>query len=817
MQRVQDPAMSYLRKQILDYVKGPSYRPLRKRELARALGVSRQSYGNFRRTLGTLEREGVLIRLKGGRYAASEETEASPLRLGRTVVVGRLSVTRAGYGFVSCEAGGPDVYVWAAELGTALHGDRVSVRLSGRPRRSGSPEGRVVQVLERGSRSVVGTYRERGRVGVVIPDDPRIGQDIYIAEKDRAGAQKGQKVVVEIGAREPAHRHLEGRIREVLGHPDDPGMDVLSILKGYELPTHFPEEVLEEAEGVSEEIPEAELVRRRDLRDEVAFTIDPVDAKDFDDAVSVEVLDNGHFLLGVHIADVSFYVPEKSALDREARSRGTSVYLVDRVIPMLPERLSTEVCTLKPGEDRLTMSVLMEVDGEGEVVGYEMVDSVIRSCARLTYEQAQAMLDGTGNSRRGAEGQRGRGNPPAPLLPCSPAPLQKSSVADALREMDRLNKILIERRKERGSIDFDLPEPHVTLDEQGVPLDIQRAQRLDSHRLIESFMLLANEVVARHMTEAKAPFLYRVHEPPDKEKLAAFAHFVRSLGVAFRTRDAVSPKYLRDFLGQVEGHKEEALVHELLLRSMKRAAYSPENIGHFGLACPVYTHFTSPVRRYPDLVVHRILREMLSQKRIPGVVKSSITSSIIPSITTTLGMPPEREARWAESLPEIAAWTSERERIADEAERASVEVKQAAFMEDKIGKRFWGIISGVTMFGFFVELEDFLVEGLVHVSSLVDDYYELDEERYCLIGARTGKRFRMGDRVRVRVVRVDRLLRQVDFELVEDGRRKKKKDAPQRPVCNRQAQRTQRKTKKQQYIKAIVLCNCSKTLTFPKT
>ena len=719
--------MSDLRTQILGTTKDPAYRPLRKKELARALGIPTQMYGLFRQALRDLEREGALARLKDGRYAAaaaaSEETK---------IVAGQLSVTRSGNGFLACDAGGPDVYVRAMNLGTALHGDRVDVELSGRPRRSGAPEGRVVKILERGSSSVVGTYQTKGRGGCVVPDDPRITWELHIAEPDRLGAQKGQKVVAQIGTQESARGILGGRILEVLGNPDDPGMDVLSILKGYDLPTVFPEEVSKEAERTPVKIPKAEIARRMDFRDELVFTIDPEDAKDFDDAVSIKLLDNGHHLLGVHIADVSFYVPEQSALDQEARARGTSVYLVDRVIPMLPERLSSEICSLVPDEDRLTMSALMELDAKGAVVTYKVVDSVIRSGARLTYEQAQKILDGA----------------------------EDGPVADALRQLDRLSKLLIERRKQRGSIDFDLPEPEVTLDELGVPIDIQRAERLSTHRLIESFMLLANVTVARHMTDAKAPFLYRVHEPPDQEKLEAFAHFVRALGYAFHTKEAHSPKYLRDFLSEVAGHREEPLVHELLLRSMKRAVYTPENSGHFGLACPLYTHFTSPIRRYPDLVVHRLLRERHSEG----------------------GISPERETRWTEALPEIGAWISERERIAVDAERASVKVKQAAFMEDKIGEQFWGIISGVTKFGLFVELEKFLVEGLVHVSSLTDDYYELDEAQYALIGGRTAKRLRMGDRVRIRVIRVDRHLRQVDFELVEDEKSKKKKakGAPRR-------------------------------------
>ncbi|MFH1006262.1 MAG: ribonuclease R, partial [Candidatus Latescibacterota bacterium] len=696
--------MSDFRQQIQNYLKDSSNRPLKIRALADALDIPDQVYGQFRRTLRELVREGSLLRLEGGHYASAEKTET---------VAGRLSVTRGGNGFLSSDAGGPDVYVQAMNLGTALHGDRVNVELSGRPRRSGSPEGRVVAVLERGSASMIGTYQRRGHTGYVAPDDSRITWEMTIPESDRLGAQKGQKVVAQIDKQESPHGNLTGRILEVLGNPDDPGVDVLSILKAYNLPTEFLQEVTEDAQRAPETIPESEIDRREDFRNELVLTIDPEDAKDFDDAVSIKLLENGHTLLGVHIADVSFYVREQSALDGEARARGTSVYLVDRVIPMLPERLSSEICSLKPDEDRLTMSAVMELSAEGEVVTYRIVDSIIHSGGRLTYEQAMAMLDGEG----------------------------EGPIPDALRQMDRLSKILIKRRTKRGSIDFDLPEPEVTLDERGVPIDIQRTARLDSHRLVESFMLLANETVASHLTGLRKPALYRVHESPDPEKLEAFSQFVQALGYAFRAKEATSPKYLRDFLSQVEGHREEPLVHELLLRSMKRAVYSPENIGHFGLACPLYTHFTSPIRRYPDLIVHRILRETFSQKDVSS----------------------EREARWKEALPEIGAWISERERIAVEAERASVKVKQTTFMEDKIGEQFWGIISGVTKFGVFVELEDFLVDGLVHISSLTDDYYELDEAQYALIGTRTARRLRMGDRVQIQVVRADRQLRQVDF------------------------------------------------------
>jgi len=693
-----------VRKRILEYL-SKTVRPLRKRELARKLGISQEEYPTFRRVLGELVKEGKVARLRGGKYGPMEEANR---------VVGRLYVHPDGYGFVSREPEGSDVFVRPEDMGPALHGDKVVVQVYKR-RRGAKPEGKVIQVVERALEQVVGVYRS----GTVMPDDPRLPV-VYISGGEKA--REGQKVVVRIEG--GTHRALEGRIAEVLGYPGEPGIDVISIIREFGLPSEFPPYVLREAESLSEEIPPEELARREDLRALPAVTIDPEDAKDFDDAVSLEVLGDGRYRLGVHIADVSYYVREGGEIDREAYRRGTSVYLVDRAIPMLPPKLSGDLCTLCPGKDRLSISVLVDITEDGEILGYRIVEGVIRSRARLTYPQAQAAVDG-----REAE--------------AGPA----WEFREMLRRMDLLSKALAERRHERGAIDFDLPEPEVTLDEEGTPLEIRRRERLDSHRLIESFMLLANEIVARYLTEREVPFLYRVHDRPDPEKLEEFARFARALGYPFRPDKARNPKYLQEFLSKAEGRPEEPVVRELLLRSMKRAVYSPHNIGHFGLACDIYTHFTSPIRRYPDLLTHRVLREVLR-----GTVDE------------------DRKEKLARSLPDIGQHLSDREWVADEAERASVDVKRVAFMKERLGERFWGIISSVRPFGFFVELEEFYVEGLVHVDSLVDDYYFYDEKKHCLLGERKGRKFSIGDRVYIQAVRADEALRQVDFRLVENGR-----------------------------------------------
>ena len=689
-----------------------SRRPLKIREMAKEIGVPQKEYAFFRAMVRRLEAEGKLVRLRGNRFA-------SPDRL--NLVVGKLSVPapspsrRGGFGFVVREDG-PDIFIPSAGISSAMHGDRVAVRIVRRGRAGGLSEGEIARILERGFQTAVGVYRERERFGFVEPDDRKIPWDIYVKTDDAMGAREGQKVVVRVESWSP---RPSGRIEEILGYPGDPGVDVLSLAKGRGLRTEFPEDVQREAERAPEAIPEEEIARRRDLRDTICLTIDPEEARDFDDAVSVTVGEDGTFTLGVHISDVDFHAKEGGALDREALLRGTSVYLVDRVLPMLPGRLSGHLCCLKPKEDRLTMSVLVRLDSRGEVAEYEIVQSVVRSRARLNYREAQSLIEN--------------------------APVRKEIriLRETLQAMYGLSRLLIGRRRSRGAIDFDLPEAKVELDPEGRPIDVHRIERLDSHRVIEEFMLLANEIVAGHLDRINAPFLYRVHDTPDPKKLAEFAAFARSTGHPFRARKRITPGEIQQFLRTAKGKTGEAVIVKLLLRAMRLAVYSPKNLGHFGLACPIYTHFTSPIRRYPDLLVHRRLKEL----------QEGNTDR-------------ERREDLARKLPALGDHVSERERLAEEVERESVRAKQAEFMEDKIGETFWGIVSGVRPFGFFVELEDTLIEGLVPMRDLKGDHYAYDERQYCLIGGRTGRRFRMGDRVRVRAVRADKAARQVDFVLV---------------------------------------------------
>ena len=683
-------------------------RPLKIRELAKEIGVSQAEYPSFRILVRELESEGKLVRLRGNRFTAPERLN---------LIVGKLSVPSSrdgGFGFVIREDG-PDLFIPAAGIGSAMHGDRVAARIVRKGRGSGSPEGEIVRILERAFQTVVGIYRERQRFGFVEPDDRKIPWDIYVKIDNAMGAREGQKVMVRVESWSP---RPSGRIEEVLGYPGDPGVDILSIAIGYGLRTEFPADAQEEAEQISEGISEEESTRRRDLRDTLCLTIDPEEARDFDDAVSLTAGDDGTFLLGVHISDVAFYIQDGSALDREALLRGNSTYLVDRVLPMLPGRLSGHLCCLKPEEDRPTMSVLAQLDSRGEALGYEIVPSLIRSRARLSYKEAQALVEN------------------------APVREEIRDLRETLQAMYGLSRLLIGRRRNRGAIDFNLPEARVELDPTGRPIDVYRTERLDSHRIIEEFMLLANELVADHLDRLSVPFLYRVHDTPDPAKLAEFATFARSLGHPFRTKKRIGPEEIQQFLRTIRGRPGEAVIVDLLLRAMRLAVYSPKNLGHFGLACPKYTHFTSPIRRYPDLLLHRLLRELHGGH-----------------------LDEERRTELSGKLPALGDHLSERERASAEAERETMRMKQAEFMEDRVGELFWGVISGIRKFGIFVKLEDTLIEGLIHVRDLKGDHYTYDDRQYCLIGRRTGRRFRMGDRIRVRAVRADKEARQVDFVL----------------------------------------------------
>ncbi len=702
--------MSITRDRVLDFIRSESGRPLRPRELSRALRVPENDYRRFRRLLVQLEREGAIVRLRNNRFGPPE---------GLNLAAGVLSVNPDGFGFVRRDDGNPDIFVGPGGLRGALHGDRVVVRIS--RGRGGKPEGEISRVLERGARSIVGIYRAGTRFGFVEPDDPRFPRDLHVSSEDAGAARDGQLVVVRLRPWLPGHANPEGEVVEVLGQPGDPGIDTLSIVKEYDLPVEFPPHVLAAAEAFPDRIPQAETLNRLDLRHLHCVTIDPEDARDHDDAVSLEDRPDGGFRLGVHIADVGYYVKEGGPLDHEALARGTSVYLADRAIPMLPERLSGHLCSLLPDKDRLAVSVLIDLDAHGRPLESRIATSVVRSRARLSYRQAQQFLNGS------------RSSDPAPHV-------------GVLRKMDTLRRYITGRRMKRGAIDFNIAEPRIVVDGTGRVTEIRRSERLDSHRIIEEFMLLANETVARHLRDRNLPGLFRIHEKPDAQRLAEFADTAAAFGMGFPRRERIAAADIQKFLAAVEGKRFGQVLNARLLQSMKKAVYSPDNIGHFGLACDTYTHFTSPIRRYPDLLVHRLLKE-------------------------AAGLTEERKNRLRERLPALGDVATGREGVAQEAERASVKVKQIRFLEDRVGDAFNAVIVGVRSIGFFAELDDYLIDGLVRVSSIGDDYYVYHEIEGVLIGQRTGRRFRLGDPVVVQLVRADRRFRRLDFLLKEGGSR----------------------------------------------
>lgn len=649
-------------------------------------------------------------------------------------VVGTLKRPRRGLSLVTPEGEIAqrkygEVRVRESQVGTAGHGDRVLVRVLGRSSKGASEgvwEGRVERVLERVHVLVVGRFMRTPYVGYVIPLDERFPYEIEVAPEDSLDAEEGQIVVVELLRPSAAHHPPVGRVIEVLGRDGDPGLDEEIVIHKYRLPVRFSEAARREAAAL---LPiEGDAHKRRDLRGWLTVTIDGESARDFDDAVSIERLPDGSYVLGVHIADVSHYVLEGSALDAEAYERGTSVYFPERVLPMLPEALSEDLCSLKPGVDRLALSVLMKLDRRGELLAYELCESVIRSRARLTYTFVNEALAGRARSLSGVVSMLDED-----LLP---------RLLGALRAMAELAQILIARRQERGAIDFDLPEPVVLFDDEGRIGGIVRAERNLAHRMIEEFMILANETVARHLTERNVPMIYRVHEPPEEERVREFLALVRALGFSIPRRGLREARDFQQLVRQFAGQREGGVLSLLLLRSFRPAVYTTVNRGHFGLALECYTHFTSPIRRYPDVIVHRALRRLLRRPRSAPRVRGTKT------------------------LERIAEHCTERERLADEAEREVIAWKRARFMAERIGQEYEGLIVGVKDYGFYVELEDVFVEGLVHISTLTDDWYVFDPQRHALIGRRRRRQFRLGDIVRVRVARVDVDHRLVEFVLV---------------------------------------------------
>jgi len=700
-----------LQHKILELMKKMEYKPMSEAELLYSLGLEMKEADVLLKTLMYMEKEGFVVKNKKGKYGLPERMN---------LVVGRLEGHSRGYAFlIPDDPDKEDIYISLENLHGAMHNDRVIVRPTYKPA-GGRMEGEVIRILKRANKKIVGTLEIQKHVAYVSPDDKRFFYDVIIPKDELKGAKSGQKVVVGITKWPEGRRNPEGSILEILGYEDEKGVDILSIIKKYDLPLEFPKKVLKQLEDIPDHVTEEDIKGRLDLRGQKIVTIDGEDAKDFDDAVSIERIPGG-YRLGVHIADVSYYVKEKTPLDIEAMKRGCSVYLVDRVIPMLPPKLSNGICSLNPKVDRLTMSVIIDFGEKGEVKKYNIVPSVIRSCERMTYDEVNRILEDEDEE----------------------VIKRYQYLVDDFKLMAELASILNKKRFNRGSLDFNLEEAKVKLDENGKPVAIVKEERRTSHRMIEEFMLAANEVIAEHIFWLKIPFVYRIHEVPDMEKIFSLQEFLNHLGYSIKGIRNLKPKALQKVLEEVKGKPEEKVVNTVLLRSLKRARYSDENVGHFGLATSFYTHFTSPIRRYPDLIIHRILREQL---------EGTITE--------------QRQEQLSKMLGKIAKLSSERERIADEAERETVELKMVEYMEDRIGEEFNGVISSTTSFGFFVELEN-TVEGLVHVSSLDDDYYIFDERTLTLRGERTKREFKIGDKVRVKVVKVDKLERQIDFALVD--------------------------------------------------
>ncbi len=689
-------------------------KPVSVRDLVRRLGLGKDERQELKPVLRRLLEDGEAVKVRGTRLGL-------PARM--NLVVGRLVCNPAGYGFVQPEnrqKGQSDVYVSAFNIKEALHGDRVVARIE-RSTPKG-PEGRIIRVLERGLTHLVGRYEEDGRAGGhVVPFDRRVLHEAFVAPGDNAGARSGEMVTLEITRPPTATRNPAGKVLAVLGKLDEKGVDLKVVMAKYGLPDAFPAEVEADASRVPQSVSEADTRGRTDFRSWATVTVDPETARDHDDAISLDRLPNGHWRLAVHIADVAHYVREGSALDQEAYLRGTSVYFPDRVVPMLPHALSSNICSLVDGQDRLTQTVILELDGRGAVKKAEFHDGVVRSAARMSYQQVQKIVDGDAELRERF----------APLVPL-------------FERMDELARLMRKRRSERGSLDFDLPEPKILLGPDGEMTGIVASERLDSMRVIEEFMLAANEAVAERLHEAGVGALYRIHEQPDPEKVEEFAELVASLGYRIPgSLNGVRPEAFQRVLRQIAGKPEEKLVSTLLLRTMKLARYHEENLGHFGLATGMYAHFTSPIRRYPDLVVHRALRALRG------------------------GRDAQRESFLREKLPEMGLHLSEMERRATDAERELAEWKKVRFMADKLGEKFNGYVTGVQAFGLFVELEEVYVQGLVHVSSMGDDYYRMNEKAHLLKGENTGKVYRLGDRVAVQLARVDLERRQIDLALVD--------------------------------------------------
>ena len=708
-----DQLFEQRKKMIYEFICDEFYVPMKIKELAILLQVPKEQRSELKKVMDSLEAEGKVRVSSKGKYVKNEN---QPL-------VGTFMAHQRGFGFVAIEGQEEDIFIGEDDINGAFHNDQVEIVITKSPVGK-RKEGKVIRILSHGTTRLVGYFERNKNFGFVLPDNQKFVKDVFVPLERSKGAVTGHKVVVELTKYGGENKKPEGKVVEIIGHVNDPGTDIMSIVKGYDLPTEFPAKVLNQAERVAQDVSEADMAGRMDIRNWQMVTIDGEDAKDLDDAITISK-EGELYKLGVHIADVTNYVQERSALDREAYERGTSVYLVDRVIPMLPHALSNGICSLNEGVDRLALSCIMTVNDKGMVVDHKIAETVVRVDRRMTYTSVKKILEENDEEEIA----------------------KYEELVPMFKLMEELAAILREKRRKIGSIDFDFPETKMVLDKEGTPIDIKPYDRNVATKIIEDFMLLANETVAEDYFWQEIPFVYRTHDVPDEDKIKKLATFINNFGHSMHIANKeVRPKEIQKLLAKIEGTNEEMLISRLALRSMKQARYSAENTGHFGLAAQYYCHFTSPIRRYPDLQIHRIIKDNLRGR-----------------------MNQDKVNHYEAILDEVAKKSSERERLAEEAERETIKLKKVEYMEKHLGEEFEGVISSITKWGVYVELPN-TIEGLIHVTNMRDDHYNYVEERYEMVGEHTGKTYKLGQTVWVRVTGTDFLQRTIDFELVRKDR-----------------------------------------------
>lgn len=724
---------------ILNFMNEDAYVPMKAKEMALMLSVPKTEYSNFIEVLNHLEEEYKIQKNRKSKYSLVAQGK---------YLTGILRLNEKGFGFVKIEGREQEIYISKNNTKGALNGDKVLIEMLDSKDESNHEEGRIVKILAREKDSLVGVFTKSRNYGFVVPDDRKFGTDIYISKKNMGKARNNSKVLVQITKYPEKGKNAEGKVIEVLGNINEAGVDMLSLIKEYNLPYEFPEKVVEEAKSIKKEISKKDIPNRLDLREEEIFTIDGEDAKDLDDAVQVKKLENGNYELGVHIADVSYYVTEKSALDKEALLRGTSIYMLDRVIPMLPRELSNGICSLNEGKDRFCLSVIMEIDKEGQVVSSDIQKSIINVTRRMNYSDVAILLKYANKEEQKEEiTDITKAKEKIKMLEKELEVVKKyKPFIEHFQRMEELAHILKKRREKQGSLNLDLPETKIVLDEDGFAIDVKKYELSFANEIIEQFMLTANETVAERFYWLEAPFIYRVHEVPDQEKIDELNKFLYNFGYKIKgSKDNIHPKAFAEVLDDIVGKEEERVISTLILRTLKVARYESQNKGHFGIASNYYCHFTSPIRRYPDLFIHRMISYYIEKG---------------------YNVEDNWKEEYREKATKFAEQSSEREKIAQKVERDSIDIKKAEYMQDKIGEEYIGIVSSITSFGMFVELEN-TVEGLIRFDDLGDDYFIYDENKKTLLGERTKVIYKIGDKVKIRVKSANKILRQIDFEIVE--------------------------------------------------